>query len=55
MSEITIRIETYSRQPDRERLALADRYVERANQSVDRREREAYAREADRPYREEHP
>ncbi len=41
MSEITIRIETYSRHPGRGRLALADRYQERAAQAFDRRERAA--------------
>lgn len=52
MTDITIRIESYSRQPDRERLALADRYEERASQAVSRSEREALYAEADRIYRE---
>lgn len=54
MSEITIRIEAYSRQPDSDRLARADRYAERASQAVDRRERAALSAEADRIYREEY-
>lgn len=53
MSEITIRIETYSREPDRERLALASRYEERASQSISSSERAALCAEADRIYREE--
>ncbi len=51
--DITIRIESYSRQPDRDRIARADRYVERARQAVDTRRRDALLDEAERIYREE--
>lgn len=51
MTEITISI--YTRQPNQERLARADRYVERAQQAIDRRERAAFEQEAKRIYREE--
>lgn len=53
MSEIRIKISVGGSAPNQDRLARADRYVERANQSIDRRDREAYAAEADRIYREE--
>ena len=53
MSDIKITVSVYSRQPDSDRLARADRYVERAQQSIDRRERQAFEEEAERIYREE--
>lgn len=53
MTELTVSIGVYMRQPNQERLARADRYVERAQQAVDRRERDAFDREAERIYREE--
>lgn len=54
MSDLSIRVEVYSRQPDQARLAVADRYVERAAQAVDRRDRAALSLEAERIYREEY-
>lgn len=51
--DITIRVESFSRRPNRDRLDRADRYVERANQSIDTRQRDAFLAEADRIYREE--
>ena len=53
MSDIKISVSIYRREPNRDRLATADRYVERAQQAIDRRERQAFEQEAERIYREE--
>ena len=50
---ITISVGIYTRQPNQDRLARADRYVERAPHAIDRHERAAFEQEAERIYREE--
>lgn len=53
MAEVTIRVIVHANQPNQDRLARADRYIERAQHAIDRRERAAFEREAERIYREE--
>jgi hypothetical protein len=53
VNEIHITITVSQSEPNRDRLAIADRYLECANQAVDVHQRRALTDEAERIYREE--